>query len=282
MNLRAVRVATFAAALLLCGALAAGAHDLFLRPRAFVVGPGDTVDVRVLNGTFTTSEAAVAPDRLRELTLLGPAGPSPADRSAWTETPRESRWRVTLGESGTWVLAASLLPRTIRLSGTEFNGYLRDEGVPDMLAARKAARQLGDSAHERYAKSVKALVRVRGGGRALAARDTAYRIPLGHAAELVPIDDPYTLGEGRVLRVRALANGAPLARHVVQVGGRAANGARIPLREMRTDESGVARVRLDRRGTWYVKFIAMREIAASARDSVDYESSWATLTFARP
>src|SRR5689334_15337193 len=35
------------------------AHDLFLLPRDFVVSPGATVDVRVLNGTFVKSEGAV-------------------------------------------------------------------------------------------------------------------------------------------------------------------------------------------------------------------------------
>ncbi|NUO37616.1 MAG: hypothetical protein HOQ31_03340, partial [Gemmatimonadaceae bacterium] len=34
--------------------LVADAHDLFLRPRDFVVRAGSEVQVRVLNGTFTT------------------------------------------------------------------------------------------------------------------------------------------------------------------------------------------------------------------------------------
>jgi uncharacterized GH25 family protein len=280
---RVSRVMLAVALLLVCAVAAASAHDLFLRPRAFVVRPGSTVDVRVLNGTFTTSEAAVARERLRDLSVLGPAGRSRQERETWVPEATESRWRVTVGEPGTYVLGASLLPRTIRLSGSEFNGYLRDEGLPDILVSRTTARQLADSAHERYAKHVKALVRVQvGGSAARAPGDTAYRIPLGYPAELVPLDDPYALGAGGVLRVRALANGVPLTRHIVQAGGRAANGARIPLRQVRTDGEGIARVRLDRRGTWYVKFIDMRAIAVRTRDSVDYESSWATLTFARP
>jgi hypothetical protein len=53
-------------------------------------------------------------------------------------------------------------------------------------------------------------------------------------------------------------------------------------RQLRTDSAGVVRVRLDARGAWYVKFIDMRTVPASAADSVTHESKWATLTFARP
>ena len=263
--------------------VAAEAHDLFLRPRDFVVRVGSEVLVRVLNGTFTTSEAPVARERLRALTIAGPAGRSSPDHSAWTDGDKESRWRVTLKEPGTHVLGASLEPRTIRMGGTDFNGYLRTEGLPDILDARRTARQLGDSAHERYAKHVKALVRVQGNASAAGgAADTAYRTTIGYPAELVPLEDPYTLPSGGTLRVRALVDGRLMPRLVVQAGGRTTSGRRIAQRETRTDSAGIASFRMTTRGTWYVKFISMRPVPATAGDSVNYESKWATLTFARP
>lgn len=283
MSRRKVSIVAATAVMIALAAVAADAHDLFLRPRDFIVRAGAEVQVRVLNGTFTTSESAVARDRLRDLTVAGPAGITHPDRSAWAGGAKESAWRVVLAEPGTHVLGASLEPKTIRLTGTQFNGYLRDEGLPDILAARKSARQLGDPAHERYAKHVKALVRVRSNGSASAApSDTAFRSMLGYPAELVPLDDPYTLAAGGTLRVRAIAHGRPLPNHIVQSGGRTASGARIAQRETRTDSAGVARIRLATRGTWYVKFIHMALVPASAGDSVNYESTWATLTFARP
>ena len=280
------RLSAALAVIVLVSALGVGvadAHDLFLRPRDFIVRAGAEVRIRVLNGTFTSSESPVARDRLRDLTIVGPAGATHPERTTWTGEAKESEWRVTLNEPGTHLLGASLAPRTIRLSGTEFNGYLREEGLPDILTARTTARQLADSAHERYAKHVKALVLVRGAGSAKRpASDTAYRVALGYPAELVPLDDPYTLRAGGTLRLRALVEGRPLPNHVVQAGGRTTSGKRIAQREVRTDSLGIARFRLDSRGTWYVKFIQMRPVPASAGDSVNYESKWATLTFARP
>ena len=58
------------------------------------------------------------------------------------------------------------------------------------------------------------------------------------------------------------------------------SGRRFRETTVRTDSGGVARVALRNRGIWYVKFINMRAISAAAGDSVDYESKWATMTFA--
>ncbi len=262
--------------------VAADAHDLFLRPRDFLVKPGSQVDVRVLNGTFASSEAVVTADRLRDLTIVGPEGVSHPDRSTWNGTEKESSWRVRVGETGTYLLGASLLPRTIRLTGAQFNDYLREDGLPDELDARRASGSLEKPAHERYSKHVKALVRADGRPDDVRSTrgDSAFAQVLGYPAEIVPLEDPYQLHAGAALRVHALVDGAPVAHQVVLAGGRTARGALIPERAVRTDHLGVARIALRTPGVWYVKFIRMRSVPAAAGDSVDYESKWATLTFA--
>lgn len=281
MSRRIVGIVAASVLMIALAAVVADAHDLFLRPRDFIVRAGAEVRVRVLNGTFTTSESSVARDRLRDLTVVGPTGTTHPDRAGWTDDAKESEWRVATSVPGTYLLGASLDPKTIRLTGTQFNGYLREEGLHDVVSARKSARQLGNPAHERYAKHVKALIRAQGAASGTGA-DTAYRVMLGYPAELVPLDDPYVLPAGGMLRVRAYADGRPVANQVVQAGGRTTSGSRIKQREVRTDATGMVRFRLDTRGTWYVKFIHMRDVPASAGDSVNYESKWATLTFARP
>jgi uncharacterized GH25 family protein len=47
-------------------------------------------------------------------------------------------------------------------------------------------------------------------------------------------------------------------------------------RSARSDSGGVVRFTLESAGKWSVKFIHMEPMS---RDSVDYESKWATLTF---
>ena len=255
--------------LLLCaGSLLA--HDLFLRPDSFFLRPGESVRVRVLNGTFTASEGAVARERFRDLSLAGPAGRTRLDTAGWQTRGDTSMLSIRPAAAGTWVLGASLLPRTIRLAAADFNEYLAHDGIPDVLEARRRSGQLGLPARERYAKHVKSVLQVG------AARSGGFDVALGYPAELVPLDNPYRLGVGGVLRVRALVDGAPVAGQTVISGGRTAGGAVIRERAVRTDASGVARVPIRSRGAWYVKFIHMVPVRG---DSVDYESKWATLTF---
>jgi uncharacterized GH25 family protein len=100
---------------------------------------------------------------------------------------------------------------------------------------------------------------------------------LGYPAELVPIENPYTLQVGGVLRVRTLVDGRPAANQYVIFGGRTSSGGRIAQRSVRSNAEAVARVPLRVRGTWYVKFINMARLEGDT--AADYESKWATLTF---
>ena len=274
---RALRPFAVTCALILASASLALAHDLFLKAGTYFVKPQSTVQLTALNGTFSTSEGSVTRDRLTDLAMVGPGGRSRADTSAWLAKGRASKWSAKVGAEGTYVFGVSLHPRIIALKAPEFNAYLASDGLPDVLAARKASGELAKPSRERYAKHVKALVQ------AGDARTASYGTVLGYPAEIVPLDNPYEAGKGqgaRTMRVRALVDGKPMPNQVMIAGGRTDAGARLPEQTVRTDAQGVATVALSNRGVWYVKFIRMVKIPAAAKDSVDYESKWATLTFA--
>jgi hypothetical protein len=263
---------TVPALLILATAGTLAAHDLFLRAESFFVAPNGTVRFQVLNGTFSKSESAVSKDRLVDLSIVSPSGvTTPVDRAGWADTGTTSVLTVPLGDSGTYVIGASLLPREIRLEAKDFNTYLADDGIPDVLAARRRSGELDRPARERYSKHVKALVQV--GSK----RTSRYTAELGYPAELVPLDNPYSLRLGGTLRVRAVVEGEPVANQVVISGGRTQGGARIAQQTVRTNREGEARIRITSRGVWYVKFIHMERAAADT--TIDYESKWATLTF---
>lgn len=257
--------------LVTAGTLAA--HDLFLRAESYFPAPGGMVRLLVLNGTFSKSENAVTKDRLRDLSIVSPSGiTTPLDVAAWAATGDTSIVTAPVGESGTYLIGASLRPREIALQAKDFNAYLASDGLPDVLAARRRDGDLDRPARERYSKHVKALVQ------AGTTRTAGFGAELGYPAELVPLDNPYALKAGGSLRVRAVVEGSPVANQVVISGGRTPGGARIAQRSVRTNSDGVARIRLASRGVWYVKFIHMQRAAADT--TIDYESKWATLTFA--
>ena len=250
---------------------AAVAHDLFFRADSFVVAPNSIVRLRALSGTFSQSENSVSRDRLRDLSVVSAAGRSHPDTMQWSATGDTSVLSVRVGRAGTYVVGASLHPREITLKAAEFNAYLADDGIPDVLASRKKKNELTKDATERYSKHIKALVQ------AGTTRTGDFSAVLDYPAELIPLDNPYSLRRGSTLRVRALVDGKTVANQMVVAGGRSPSGARLREQRVRTNAAGIARIQLPSKGQWYVKFINMVPFAGA--EKIDYQSKWATLTF---
>jgi len=246
------------------------AHDMFLKPASFFVEPGSEARVRVLNGTFSKSENAVARNRVGDLSVVSPKGVEHLDTAAWSDVGDTSLLVFRTGAAGTYVIGASTLPRGLKLNAEQFNEYLKSDGVPDVLDARRRNGELGKPSHERYSKHVKTVLQVG------EPRTDGFDTALGYPAELVPLENPYALKAGQSLRLRALVDGQPVGNQFIVAGGRTTTGARLPTQEVRSGADGIARVRLNSAGYWYVKFIHMVPVTG---DSVNYESKWATLTF---
>lgn len=258
------------AALLLVTAAVAAAHDMFLKPTRFFAPENSEVRVRVLNGTFTKSENSIARNRLADVSVVSPRGRTALDTAEWSASGDTSTFHIHTRGAGTYVLGASTRPNVIALSADDFNLYLKEDGIPDVLAARQERGELATPARERYHKHVKAIIQVGD------ARSDHYATALGYPAEIVPIENPYALGPGASLRVRTLVDGKPVAGQHLIYGGVAADETPIAPRSLRSDAQGVATLQLTAAGTWYAKFINMTRVQG---DTVDYESKWASLTF---
>jgi uncharacterized GH25 family protein len=261
-----------AAALIALTATLAAAHDMFLKPSRFFVPENSPLDLALINGTFTQSENAIARARLLDVSVVSPVGRARVDTSEWKAEGDTSFFSVRTGDAGTYVLGVSTKPNIIPLTGSEFNEYLKSDGIPDVLAARTRDGELNWGVKERYHKHVKALVQVGD------ARTEQFASALGYPAEIIPLDNPYALNPGATLRFRTVVNGEPAPNQYVQFGGRTANGGRIAMRAVRSDSGGIGRIRLTVAGTWYLKFIHMSRLAGDT--AADYESTWASLTFA--
>jgi uncharacterized GH25 family protein len=156
----------------------------------------------------------------------------------------------------------------LTLTAEQFNAYLEEDGLPDVLEARRVGHELDKPARERYSKHVKAVLQVG------ESRSQDFAVELGYPAEIVPLENPYATPRGGLLRVRCLVDGRPVANQTVLWGGEQA-GQPLAQRSTRTNADGVAEVTFDAAGRWYVKFIHMVRVT---QPGLDYESKWATLT----
>ena len=268
--MKKTRTAAITVALLAATAAALAAHDLFLKLDAYWVAPNTTVRIPLLNGTFRKSENSVTRDRVRDVSIVANSGIEHISDFDWSDVSDTTFLKIKTGAPGTYVLGVSTNPKDLKLSGKDFNGYLREEGLGDVVEMRRKKGTLGEESRERYAKHVKAIFQVG------TEKSEAYKTPLGYPAEIVPRGNPYELRVGSVLEVQCLVDGSPAANIVVLAGGQA-GAKRLPPRPSRSDENGIARIKITSRGRWYVKFISMREVNEA---DINYESKWATLTFA--
>jgi uncharacterized GH25 family protein len=268
---RRVAPAAVAVTLLFASATLAAAHDMFVKPTRFFAPENAEVRVRLLNGTFSKSENSIARNRLADASVLTPRGRIKLDTAEWWVKGDTSTFHIHTRAAGTYVIGVSTKASKIDLSADDFNLYLKDDGIPDVLEARQKAGELNKPAKERYHKHVKALVQVGN------VRSDLYATPMGYPAEIMPMVNPYTLQKGATLRVKTLVDGKPAANQYVLYGGELPNNAGgIEQKSTRSDGQGVASIPLTTAGVWYIKFISMTKVV---KDSVDYESKWATLPF---
>lgn len=253
---------------LVAGSLAA--HDLFLKLTTYFLPAQKPVEALLLNGTFTRSENSLERNRIADFSLVGPAGRARLDTTGIIPRGDTTRVRFTTGAAGTYLVGVSVKPRELALKGTEFNAYLKEEGITDMLAERTRTGALNDSTRERYAKHVKAVFQV---GDDITDQ---YATVLGYPAEIVPMENPYRLKAGSSLRVRCLVQGISVQGVTVLAGGLTPQGRIIKEVGVTTDASGIAAIPLSSPGRWYVKFIRMKR---STEGKLTHESQWATLTF---
>lgn len=267
---RSRRAVVLSVGLLLTAASVAAAHDMFLKPTRFFAPENSEVRVRVLNGTFTRSENSIARNRIADASVVTPTRRTQLDTAEWSVTGDTSTFHIHTRGAGTYVIGVSTRPNFIALSADDFNLYLKEDGIPDVLEARQRAGEMAKPARERYHKHVKSLVQIGD------ARSEHYATVLGYPAEIVPMENPYSIKSGSSLRVKTLVDGKPAANQYVIYGGLTPTGANIEPKSVRSNAEGVATIPISVAGTWYIKFINMSRVQ---RDTVDYESKWATITF---
>lgn len=244
-------------------------HDLFLKSDSFFLEPNSKFTIKVMNGTFQASEGAVSFARLNDVSVLSGGKRTHPLEADFTKDETTAYMNLRTGSPGTYVVGLSTKTREISLKAEEFNEYLKEDGLPDTLEERRKTGELGKDAKERYAKHVKAILQV---GKS---RSDDYKTVLGYPVELVPQQNPYSLKKGSSIDILCLKDGKPLANQVV-LAGREHMSKLVLSPELRSDEKGMVRVRLDGAGKWYVKFINMAKLDDP---DLNYESKWTTLTF---
>lgn len=263
--------------------LRSSAHDFWIEPSSHAIAPNEVLRVTLkvgdhaLGDSVPRSESRIVDFSARSggatLPIVGREGFEPAGF-------------VRLESSGMCLLGYRSNHAAVELEPAKFADYLREKGLEHVLAARSAAGESEQRVREIYSRCAKSLVRVGQGP------TTGFDSMLGHPLELIPERNPsdlhWTEDQGvrvlEMLPVRLYYDGRPLANALVGALDLDAepptDGTHQAPIEVRTDAEGRARLRLPHGGRWLLA--AVHLVRPSDRASADWESFWASLTFAVP
>ena len=155
------------------------------------------------------------------------------------------------------------------MSQEKFLEYLEHED----FKMEKFRPHLGDrpQQRERYWRTMKCLVQVgdsRGG--------ELHKKILGQKLEILLLQNPYLLDPGDELDVQVLFDGKPASDYMVTAFN--GDGERLVAEsKTRTNETGIARFKLERAGFWLIRLVHL--YPNSDRADIDWESYWTSFSF---
>jgi len=244
-----------------------GAHDFWLVPQKFILNPNDSLTIYANTGMdFPISLSAINPERFTQFTVSGISGKK--DISKFRIEGNSLATEITLEKAGTYVVAAALKPKEIKLTAEEFNEYLLHDGLPQIYELRKQEGILEQAAVEFYSKYPKSVLQV---GKQL---DETPLKPIGLVIEIIPMKNPYALKLGDNLPIKVLLRGEPLNNAEVawSYPGRGEEMAG----STKTDSDGQAVIPLVKTGPYLIRTIHMEWVK---KETHDWESYWTSLTF---
>ena len=261
-----------------CVPVNAAAHEFWISPSTYRAAAGDTVALRVAVGTGFRGE--MKPWATPRAVRFRMQGARTVDLAPAAMNGDLVWARFVAADGGGALIAYQSNYVPIELPSAEFDAYLKLEGLDGPRAERSRRGAASGIGRERYARCPKCWIAGERADRACA--------PAGLPLEIVPLADPTTANP---LRVRVLFRGRPLAGVRVRAWNRPLAGDAAPLDptrrdsigvslETRTAADGTATLDLVKTGEWMLGAVHMvpSEVPAEA----DWQSLWASFTFARP
>ncbi len=264
----------------------AGAHEFWLAPSTYRAGVGDTLTVAAFVGTgfrgdrvpYAATRTVRFDLRARRALDLGKAGMNGSLTFA--------RWIVGEGDGAMVAYQSDFM--AIELPAAEFDHYLALEGLDGPRAARARLGGRAGPGRERFSRCAKLWIAGTAGRGGTAKAAPRALEPVGLPLEIVPLADPG--GAQERLAVRVLWRGRPLADALVRVWYRplashwspsdpAARDSVGAATESRAGRDGVATLRITAPGECLLSVVHM--VPSAERSSADWDSYWASLTFAR-
>jgi uncharacterized GH25 family protein len=242
------------------------AHDMFIMPDRFRIGPGENVRIG-FHSADGFPESSSLPKRLTNATLHSGAGTLPI---SLVEDARRMVGNIATTAGGHLIVTVVNAATTETMRPASFLEYIKEEGLSHVVDSRIQRGEAEKPAREKYTMFAKSIL--------LSGRpDDTFKRGIGLPIEFVPEKDPYSLKSGESLPVIVFLRGAPAAGLQVMAASTSAGDGKNKIVGT-TDATGRVLVPVNS-GKWRLHTLTMER---SSDPDADWESLWATLTFEIP
>ena len=258
----------------------AQAHEFWLMPQSFTVPLAQSFQLELRVGAGWPGETLGRnPDYIERFGLLDANG----ERRIGGQPGGDPAGEVTAKTAGAaWAVFRSK-HSAITLEAPKFESYLRDEGLENIIEARRLSGTSDAPGREVYSRCAKSLLRA--SRPAATTATTAVKTPAaflqrrtGLTLELIPQTDPQQLRGGGAFTVQLLYLNQPLRGALVKALPQTAAGdAQVAQITGRTDSQGRVTLPLSQGGVWLINAVHM--VPAPPQYNAEWESVWSSLTF---
>jgi len=243
-------------------------HDFWLEAHPFYTSPAKTVDISVHVGNqFSGDSLPNINSWYTDFSVYQPASKTLIEG----EMGRDPAGFFTPRKKGTYAIGYQSDFTNIEIDPDTFLKYLSDEGLDHAIEYRKQNLLTRLPGRENYIRHCKTLVQ---SGDKFDIDNSM--LSFGYELEIIPLSNPYKKQLNDSLSVKVVYQNQPIE-SLLLIALPKTESAKS--QAIRTDRNGVATIRLDQTGPWLLKVVHIIKIKD---DKADWQSHWASLTFALP
>jgi uncharacterized GH25 family protein len=245
------------------------AHEFWLQPQQYLFSAGDEVNIRFRVGDgFAAGENWKGnQERVNELKLYY-ADVTDNLKTALSADEGDSV-QFSLFEEGTAMVTFNSINSYLELEAPKFTDYLLEDGLTSAIDYRKKHNETDSISREFYQRSVKTIVQVGSKKTDIYKKQTS--LPL----DIIPLSNPYSLGNLQTLKVKILFKGLPLANAKMSVWYKMPDT--VTDTSFISDVNGEISFPVTTSGEWMVSCVHMIHLDADPK--AQWQSYWGSVTW---
>jgi uncharacterized GH25 family protein len=243
-------------------------NEFWIMPNKFIYNSGETVNVRFFTGdNFNGKNWEGNRSKIHSLFFYWSDVNDSCNQHIST-LPGDSL-NISVIDEGTAMLAFHSKVATRELNATEFEHYLAENRLTDIIEERKAAGASTKLGRENYQRCAKTIFQVG------TKTDKTYSKKTGLPIDIIPADNPYSLTKDGDFKVKILFKGKPLRYAPVKVWHRL--NEKISIHTLDTDEEGEVTFFISSLGEWMVTSIMIEPLKGNVK--ADWQTYHGSLTW---